>query len=82
MKVVHLSDLHLTRNGAPLYGRAPLTRLEQAVDLVLAADADAELPASPLAQEKAPGAIFSPLYFEGGTLRPFRRTLFRRRKST
>lgn len=41
MKVVHLSDLHLTRNGAPLYGRAPLARLQQAVELVLAADADA-----------------------------------------
>ena len=41
MKVVHLSDLHLTHDGAPLYGRTPLARLEQAVDRILAADADA-----------------------------------------
>jgi 3',5'-cyclic AMP phosphodiesterase CpdA len=41
MKVVHLSDLHLTRDGGLLYGRTPLTRLQQAIDLILAADADA-----------------------------------------
>jgi 3',5'-cyclic AMP phosphodiesterase CpdA len=42
-KVVHLSDLHLTGDDGPLYGRTPLARLEQAIDLILAADADAAL---------------------------------------
>lgn len=41
MKVVHLSDLHLTRDGSPLYGRTPLARLGQAVERILAVDADA-----------------------------------------
>lgn len=42
-KVVHLSDLHLTGDGLPLYGRTPLARLDQAIDLILTADADAAL---------------------------------------
>jgi 3',5'-cyclic AMP phosphodiesterase CpdA len=41
MKVVHLSDLHLTRDGAPLYRRTPLARLEQAFGRIRADDADA-----------------------------------------
>jgi 3',5'-cyclic AMP phosphodiesterase CpdA len=41
MKVVHLSDLHLTGDGNPLFGRSPRARLDQAVARILAEDADA-----------------------------------------
>ncbi|NJD25909.1 MAG: phosphodiesterase [Betaproteobacteria bacterium] len=43
MKVVQLSDLHLTRDGDLLYGRSPRARLTQAIDRILADDADASL---------------------------------------
>jgi len=42
MKIVQLSDLHLTLPGAELFGSSPLARLELAVDRILADHADAD----------------------------------------
>ena len=42
MKIVQLSDLHLTLPDAELFGSAPLARLELAIDRILADHADAE----------------------------------------
>ncbi|WP_153145273.1 phosphodiesterase [Dechloromonas sp. H13] len=43
MKIIQLSDLHLTRApDAELFGSSPLTRLERAIDSILAAHADAD----------------------------------------
>lgn len=43
MKIVQLSDLHLTLPDAELFGSAPLARLELAIDRILADHSDAEL---------------------------------------
>jgi len=42
MKIVQLSDLHLTLPGAELFGSAPLARLELAIDRILENHADAD----------------------------------------
>jgi 3',5'-cyclic AMP phosphodiesterase CpdA len=42
MKIVQLSDLHLTLPGAKLFGSAPLARLELAIDRILENHADAD----------------------------------------
>jgi len=42
MKIVQLSDLHLTLPGAELFGSAPLARLELAIDRILADHPDAD----------------------------------------
>ena len=42
MKIVQLSDLHLTLPDAELFGSAPLARLELAIDRILADHADAD----------------------------------------
>lgn len=42
MKIIQLSDLHLTLPGAELFGSSPLARLELAVDRILADHADAD----------------------------------------
>ena len=42
MKIVQLSDLHLTLPGAELFGSAPLARLELAIDRILDNHADAD----------------------------------------
>jgi 3',5'-cyclic-AMP phosphodiesterase len=42
MKIIQLSDLHLTGSGAELFGSSPLARLELAVDRILAEHADAD----------------------------------------
>jgi 3',5'-cyclic AMP phosphodiesterase CpdA len=42
MKIVQLSDLHLTLPGAKLFGSAPLARLELAIDRILDNHADAD----------------------------------------
>ena len=42
MKIVQLSDLHLTRPGAELFGSSPLARLELAIDDILAQHGDAD----------------------------------------
>jgi 3',5'-cyclic-AMP phosphodiesterase len=42
MKIVQLSDLHLTLPDAELFGSAPLARLELAIDRIRADHADAE----------------------------------------
>lgn len=41
MKIVQLSDLHLTLPGAELFGSAPLARLELAIDRIVVDHADA-----------------------------------------
>lgn len=41
MKFIHLSDLHLTRGGALLFGNDPQARLNAAVDSILREHADA-----------------------------------------
>ena len=42
MKVVQLSDLHLTAGGEPLFGSSPRERLELAIDSILQSHADAD----------------------------------------
>jgi 3',5'-cyclic AMP phosphodiesterase CpdA len=42
MKIVHLSDLHLTADGGELFGSSPLARLQLAIDDIRAAHADAD----------------------------------------
>jgi 3',5'-cyclic AMP phosphodiesterase CpdA len=42
MKIVQLSDLHLTLPGAELFGSSPLARLELAIDRIVADHADAD----------------------------------------
>jgi 3',5'-cyclic-AMP phosphodiesterase len=42
VKIVQLSDLHLTLPGAELFGSSPLARLERVVDRILADHADAD----------------------------------------
>jgi len=42
MKIIQLSDLHLTLPGAELFGSSPTARLELAVDRILADHADAD----------------------------------------
>ena len=42
MKVIQLSDLHLTGSGAELFGSSPLVRLQLAIDSVLADHTDAD----------------------------------------
>jgi 3',5'-cyclic AMP phosphodiesterase CpdA len=42
MKIVHLSDLHLTADGGELFGSSPLARLHLAIDSILAAHADTD----------------------------------------
>ena len=42
MKIVQLSDLHLTAGGEPLFGSLPRERLELAIDSILQSHADAD----------------------------------------
>ncbi len=42
MKIVQLSDLHLTAGGEPLFGSSPRERLELAIDSILQSHADAD----------------------------------------
>ncbi len=42
MKIVQLSDLHLTAGGEPLFGSSPRARLELAIDSILNQHADAD----------------------------------------
>ncbi len=41
MKVLHLSDLHLTDDGADVFGANPATRLQQAIQVIVREHADA-----------------------------------------
>lgn len=43
MKLIHMSDIHLTRPGRAIFGRDPLRNFDRALDQVLADHRDAEL---------------------------------------
>lgn len=42
MKIIQLSDLHITNSGQPLFGSHPIERLDRAIDSILREHADAQ----------------------------------------
>lgn len=43
MKLIHMSDIHLTTPGRAIFGRDPLHNFDRALECVLADHRDAEL---------------------------------------